>query len=109
MRGERVTVSEPGSTTDRYGATVDDWTTAVDTIVRGALVAPGPSRELAASGRDGSRIDLTVYLPAGTEVSAKARVTVRDDEYRVAGEPQAWRRGSGLPVGVIAELTRVDG
>ena len=110
MSAERVTVSEPGSTTDRYGATTDDWTTAVDTIVRGALVAPGPARELTADGRDGSRVDLTVYLPAGTEITAKARVTVRDEEYRVAGEPQQWRtRPSGVPLKVIAELVKVDG
>ena len=111
MIGERVTVIEPGAATDRYGASVDDWDVVVETIVRGVRVAPGPVTELTDEGRDGSKVEHTLYLPAdATAPTAKARVEVRGDTFRVAGEPAEWRRsGSGLPVGIIVELVKVDG
>ena len=49
-------------------------------------IAPGPSEEAVASGRDTSSTAWTVYAPAGTSITSKDLVTFNGTEYQVDGD-----------------------
>jgi hypothetical protein len=96
MRRETIQVLSAGPRTDPYsGETVyDDWDnpTSVD-VVTLAPPEPRPSSEPVQDARNALVSGWTLYLPAGTAVTAANRVKVRGKEYPVVGEPADWGKG----------------
>lgn len=85
-----VTIRRPGTTTDRYGANVKDWSAATDTDVDGWL-AQTSAAEVNDLGREGERSDWTLYVPAGTDIEAGDRVIWGGTTFEVDGPPnRAW-------------------
>lgn len=86
-------------------------TYAEPVAVHNVVVAPGKCDALDASRPDGVDVALTLHFPRGYAHDLRgAKVTVRDDTYRIVGDPQrlteanvpgAWT----MPV----EVERVDG
>lgn len=80
-----VVIRTPGSLTDRYGDTIDDWTGATDTCVKAwvAQVATSESHD----HRDGtiSNVVATFFLDA--ELTVRDRVIVDGETYEVEGAP----------------------
>lgn len=89
---ESVTRVRPGTTTDRYGATVDDWSDeAVSTLViPGCAVAPREAEEDHDNGRQTVIIGFNVYAPAGADVLPTDRLLVRGDPCEVDSYPAVW-------------------
>lgn len=85
-----VTIRRPGTTTDRYGATVKDWATATDTDVDG-WVAQTSAIEVNDLGREGEHSDWTLVVPVDTDLLAGDRVIWNDTTFEVDGPPnRAW-------------------
>lgn len=106
MRGEVVTVLTPGGTTaDPYSnEQVADWTTKlVHDCTTLAPPEPRPSGEPVQDARNSVTSGWTLYLPAGTPVTAHSRVRVRGVEYPVQGDPADW----GL--GLVVQAYRTEG
>ncbi len=86
----------------------DPVATTTDTLViAGCLVAPGPSTEPGARGRQGVVVDLTVYAPVGADVVHTDHIEVDGVAYRVEGRPGPFT-GSRVG-GVEIELVRAAG
>jgi hypothetical protein len=85
----------------------DTWTT-VETPVFGAF-NPGASTEIV-QGEDLLTVQPSVYLPAGTQVSAVDAVRVAGLIYEVDGSPNEmvspW---TGKDFGIVVKLRRVTG
>lgn len=91
MRGETVQVLTAATKTDRYGNTVEDWTSPASVDVTTLAPAePRPSQEPVQDARNSVVSGWTLYLPAGTAVTAANRVRVRGKDYPVQGEPAVW-------------------
>lgn len=82
-----VTISEPETTTDRYGATVNDWTDTTDTQVAGRMVMRQTGDEEA--GRDAQVSTWVLYLAPTASISRRARVIFDESTFDVDGDPQA--------------------
>jgi hypothetical protein len=102
-----VTVVHAGTTTDRYGNTVKDWTTASSSSTRG-WVSRSSTVELTDGGREGQMSGWIAYLPVDTVVAGGDRVTWNGVTFEVDGPPnQAWTpRG---PHHIEAQLRVVEG
>ena len=110
LRTARITVAWEAysPTVDVDGAEVDGWAAPVD--VMAYAFNPGTSetlREVDPIHRDVTQP--TLYLPLGTVVAARGRVTVDGVRFLVDGSPRAWSHPSTNVSGVVASLRRVDG
>jgi hypothetical protein len=93
------------SGTDAYG---NDAFTTTTTVVKGAF-APGGSTEQV-QGQDVLITQPTVYLPAGTDVSAVDAIDIDGDRFEVDGTPNHWMNPfTGWQPGVEVRLRRVTG
>lgn len=109
--GETIAVLTPGSTSDPYsGATQDDWTSPSSTSVTGVAVEPRPSGEPLQDARNQVTSGFTLYLPPGTAITARNRVTVRGETYNVVGEAADWRSPfTGWEPGTVVQVERSEG
>lgn len=106
---ETVTVLRGGTVKDRYGNDRIDFTTPTRTRIDGCAVAPRGSTETA-GGRTGVIVGLTLFLPAGVDITAADRVEVRGDVWTVEGQPGEWRDPfTGTPIGVEVAVEAVHG
>ena len=87
IRGETVQVAlRVDGGTDRLGNPTVAYADPVP--VRNVLVAPATMDEVAATRPDGIVATYTLHFPRGYRADLRgAIVTVRGDEYRVAGDP----------------------
>lgn len=108
---ESVTIQRATSTTDRYGATVDSWTSPTETEVHGCMFAPKSSTEAHENGRQAEIAGGDLYLPAGTDILATDRVVVRGETHTVHAGPASWKSGYTFPGerGIHVEVRRVVG
>lgn len=74
-------------------------------------IAPGPSAESVAAGRNIDGVELTAYAPAGVAVGARDIVTIGATDYEAAGDSLDWTRGPwpNAAAGVVIELRRRSG
>lgn len=109
--GETVQVITAGTTTDPYsGEPTDDWDTATSVDVTGVAVEPRPSGEPLQDARNQVTSGFTLYMPAGTAITAQNRVTVRGETYDVLGEPAEWRNPfTGWEPGLVVQVERSEG
>lgn len=76
------------------------------TDVLGAFTPGGSSEQV--QGQDTVITQPTVYLPAGTDVSAVDAIDVEGDRYEVDGSPNDWQNPfTGWRPGVEVKLRRV--
>lgn len=92
-----------------HGYTEGHHGDAVDLAVH--AIAPGPSQESIAAGRNPTEIAWTIYAPAGTTANSADLFVVDGLEYEVDGMPRDYTRGPWPnPVaGVTIELKRQGG
>jgi hypothetical protein len=104
--GQSITlVGRSRSGEDAYGN--DTWTESTTTVV--GVFAPGGSSELV-QGQDTVISQPTVYLPAGTDVTAVDQIEVGGVRYLVDGTPNTWASPfTGWKAGVEVRLERVTG
>ncbi len=108
--GETVVRLRGAVTTDRYGGEVWDWTAPTEVEIPGCGIAPRQSDEANERGRQGVIVGLTVYAPAGTDVSSSDRLRIRGDDHEVVGEIGVWHSPfTGWEPGVVINTTRVTG
>ena len=74
-------------------------------------IAPGPSAESVAAGRNIDGVAWTVYAPAGTVVGARDVVIVGGVDYEAVGDSLDWTRGpwANSAAGVVIELRKRSG
>lgn len=108
--GETIQVLSPTETTDAYNNTVEDWTSPTEVGVDGVAVEPRPSSEDNRDARNAVISGFTLYIPAGTAVTAANRVRVRGEVYLVDGEPAEWRNPfTGWEPGSVVQTKRMEG
>jgi hypothetical protein len=106
MQTETVTRLRAGTVTDPYsGEDAEDWSapTEVD-IVTLAPAEPRPSGEPLENARNALVNGWTLYLPYGSDVTARDRMLVRGEEYPVQGTPADW-----LGAGIVVQAFRTEG
>lgn len=81
-----VSIVNPADKTDRYGNTIDDWDNAT-TVAAKAWRAQTGASELT-DNRTGVVTTETLLLPTGTDVTARSRVAIADEEFTVEGDPR---------------------
>lgn len=87
--GTTITVlrDSPGGLDD-YNNPVTSTTTSTDIV--GCAVAPSGSTEPAALGRNGLVVDLTVFVPAGSDILFTDRIKIAGVVYSIDGDPADW-------------------
>lgn len=92
-----------------HGYTPVDGYTEYDIPVHG--MAPGPSSEALAAGRDPASVTWTLYCPAGVEVRASDQVDIDGVLHDVVGHSLDWTQGPWPhpTAGVVVELKRQEG
>lgn len=105
---ERVTSLTATTTTDRYGNTVEDWSTPTRRTFD-ALVAPATAEDYATQAQAGTSWDFRVYSTKPVTVTAVDRLLIRGLEYEVAGEPEVWRFMAGGNAGTVINARRRRG
>jgi hypothetical protein len=93
------TVVRPAST-DKYGDPVGDPT---EHDIPGCLAAPGNTTEATTTG-DTVLADVTLYAPAGADITASDKGRIGSVPYEVIGRPRVW-----LDRGVEVPLRQVTG
>ena len=109
MRGETVIVEdriEVGR--NRYEELVYEYSSVE---VRNVLVAPGRTKDVAESNRDGDLIAYTLYFPKSFAGSLDGRrVSVRGEWCRVVGAPRPYDpAASPTDWNMVVEVATVDG
>lgn len=106
MLNETVTRLRAGTSTDPYSSeSTEDWTTPTElAITTLAPAEPRPSGEPVQNARNAVVSGFTLYLPEGTDVTARDRLRVRGGTYKVLGDPAGW-----LGAGVVVQTERVEG
>lgn len=84
-----ATRQRAGTTTDRYGATVADWTSPTETSYACRLV-PAVGVEIVDDGRDALITQPTARLPYDADVLGGDRLVINGDTYEVDGPPAAY-------------------
>lgn len=109
--GETVDVLTAGVVTDPYsGEDSPSWDAPTEVQVDGVGVEPRPSGEPVQDARNAVTSGFTLYMPAGSDVTAQNRVRVRGIVYGVLGEPAVWRSPfSGWAAGVVVQVERTEG
>lgn len=93
---------------DAYGDPVAS--TEAATEISGAFTAPHQSDEPNERGRDGLIIELDLYVPAGTDLTAADLIEVDGARYSIEGQPGVWTNPlTGWQAGVVAALKRAVG
>lgn len=107
MTGEQVTRVRAGQVADPYsGGTVETWDEGQVSKLDMTTLAPPeprPSSEPVQDARNAVVSGWTLYLPAGSDVTALDRMRVRGVDYPVQGEPAVW------PKGVVVQAYRTEG
>jgi len=95
VNGETVTIVSAGTVDDPYsGEPVQDWSNPTTRdVMTIAPPEPRPSDEPIQDARNAVVSGWTLYLPAGSGVTAYDRVRVRGEEFPVQGQPAAWPKG----------------
>lgn len=109
--GETVTVWSPGSSVDPYSQEpVEDWENPVPNYVSHVAVEPRPSTEPSQEARNAVVSGFTLYMPTGTAITARSKVTVRGARYDVLGDPAAWASPfTGWEPGIVVQVGRTEG
>lgn len=106
--GETVTIVTPATDADPYSGEAGAAGSSVD--VPGCGVEPRPSGEPTQDARNAVTSGFTLYMPAGTEVTASQQVQVRGETYNVVGDPAVWRSPfTGWEPGVVVQCERTVG
>lgn len=93
---------------DAHGNPTTSW--AAPVTVEGCAFDPGGSVESVEPGRNAVVTNPRVFVPAGTVVGSRDRVTVRGLVFVVDGDPAVWRSPfTGWAPGVVVNLERVGG
>jgi hypothetical protein len=107
---ESVTRLRAGTTTDRYGGTVADWSDPDALVITGCAVAPRDAEEDRTNGRQAVIIGFNIYTPAGADVLPTDRLIVRGEECEVDGDPGVWTSPyTDVTEGVEIRTRRVEG
>lgn len=107
---ESITRLRAGTTTNRVGATVPDWSDPAELVITGCAVAPRDAEEDHGGGRQAVIIGFNIYAPAGTVVEPTDRLVVRGDTHEVDGEPGSWvNPWTDVEEGVEIRTRRVEG
>lgn len=110
--GETITRLRGTAETDPYSneATGIDWSTPSSLTIPGCGFNPGQSAEPLQAGRNAITTQPEVYAPAGSDVLAGDRITVRGKTYEVDGEPGVWKNPfSGWEPGMVVALKLTTG
>jgi len=92
---------------DAHGNPTEDFGLPFDVI---GAYDPGGSVETFGPGRDAVITSPRVFLPYGTPVTSRDRLTVRGLLFTAQGDPADWHNPhSGSNPGVIVALERVTG
>lgn len=99
MESETVVRLRATTTADPYsGEQIADWSTPSELPIETLAPAePRPSQEPVQEARNAVTSGWTLYLPAGSDVTAQDRMRVRGRVYPVLGQPADWS-GEGLVV-----------
>lgn len=107
---ETVTRLRAGTTTNRVGASVDDWSDPAELAIDGCAVAPRDAEEDNPGGRQQVIAGFNIYAPAGTSVLPTDRLRVRGEVHEVHGEPGVWTNPwTDVTEGVEIRTRRVTG
>jgi len=102
-----LTITTPGTATDRYDDARPDWTNPTRTrTARGWLTETGSTEEVGA--REAVVSAWRLFLPANTPITSSDRITVNGDTFEVDGDPHHAQTPSGahhleVPLRKIAE------
>lgn len=110
--GETVVRLRALRTLNEYSGQLDklSWTEPDELPIPGCGVDPGGSNEPLQDGRGAVVTTPTIYAPAGADVHADDRLTVRGTTYAVDGTPAVWRNPvTGWAPGVVIKLKDVEG
>jgi len=104
---QTVTVLTRSTTKDRYGNTVDDWSSPTTRSVSAWVAQTGSVEDLL--GRDATTTVAVVFLPAGDPITAYDRVTLPDGvTYAVDGVPNPANSRRGVHH-IVVKLRNVEG
>jgi len=85
-------------------------TFADEVTVEGCAFAPAGSQELYGVGRNQVVTNPQLFVPPGTVVTARSKVKIRGEDYKVNGRPAVWRSPfTGWEPGTVVDLEVVDG
>lgn len=101
MESVTILVAEPD--TDDYNNPTWDWGDPDETGAEGFYEPTDATEDgTGQAEREAGKL----YLPAGTEVPAGARVLMRGRLWEVVAPPEVW---GGFPGGVVARLVAIQG
>lgn len=108
MISEAVTRQRAGTTTDRYGNTVLDWTNPDEDAIDGCAFAPTSTSEDYDQRAAVIQVPM-LYAPPGADINAADRIVFRGTTFEVNGEPATWvdpfsgvEKGIEVPLRVVA-------
>lgn len=103
---ETVVRLRAGAVADPYSnETTEDWSAPVELSITTLVpVEPRPSSEPVQDARNSVTSGFTLYLPEGSDVTAKDRMRVRGEVYQVLGDPARW-----LGAGLVVQVGRTKG
>lgn len=109
--GETVTRQRAQTHTDRYGATVRDWSLPpTEATLTDCAFNPGQSSEPVQDARNSVITQPEVYAPSGSDILPGDRLVVRGKTYDVDGQPADWRSPfTGWTPGLVVALKIVEG
>lgn len=108
--GETVAVLTAAEVEDPYsGDSQEDWSDPTSVSIGGVGVEPRPSGEPLQDARNQVTSGFTLYMPEGTTITARNRVTVRGGMYKVIGDPADWRSPlTGWRPGIVVQVERTE-
>lgn len=110
MKGEPVVRLRGVEVTDRYGATVLDWTSPSELVIDGCALAPRMGGENHDAGRQGVIIGWTLLAPTGSDIGPKDRIQARGFVHEVDGQPEPWVSPfTDWAPGIEIALRRIEG
>lgn len=113
-RGETVTIIRAARITDSYSQSeiLLDWDNAAETRIAGCAVYPAGSGDTVTVdvGRRQVTDQMTVLMPADTDVTDQDRLRIRGHEYDVTDIPHNWHHPmTGWNPGIQLQATRREG
>lgn len=103
-----VTILQAGTTTDRYGDSIKDWTAATSSTVKGWVSQQTRSEVL--DGREARVSGWVCYLPAGTRLTGLDRIVWEGTTFEVDGPINpAWSPRLRGVHHLELQLSRVEG
>lgn len=105
---DTVTRIRPG-TIERRGSTEPDWTNSNALSISGCSVQPATT-SLSQDGRVlGIDDAYTCYFPPGSDVAAGDKIRYNGEDYKVIGEPRAWKSPTGRVSNLQVQIERWSG